>query len=103
MALAGGQFGSGIHGLALAPDLPVTVSSRRVANEHVAALPNAVVELAAVPSIVQPLAEPAIGLASNHAERHGIGRAEFVDGVSQLAILGCAVGLDDLPRSEEHT
>src|SRR5262245_36925066 len=89
------QLDFGVDGQAFAfvSKFPVPVRAASIANEHVAALTHAVVELAAVSAVVQPLNKFIVSLPSDHVERDSVGAddllvigwirlAELVDSVS---------------------
>ena len=97
-AVSDGQRVLGVDHLAPAIDLPMTVLRAFVPDSDVSAGFEAVGDAAGVLAVVEVLAEAAVGAAGDLPERQGFGRADGVDGVSELGILRCAVGVDYLPK-----
>src|SRR5438309_1607230 len=97
-AVAWRQGDLGVDGLPRSADFPLAILGGIIADRAVTAALEAMGDLPPVLAISDPGLEVAVRLVLDPRERYRVGIAEAVEDVGELGVLGCAVGVDDIPK-----
>ena len=99
MPVAHGKLFAGVDHLALVAHLPAPIGLvGGIADSHIAGRFHAVRDLAGVPALSQPIGKAAAGTGRDLLQRHCLRIAQCVQGISDLGILGGAVGGYDVEK-----